>query len=71
VREGAVGDLAVFALEELDWAPDVFAADLPAAARRLRRPPGGYRYTVVGGTVVQQDGELTGARPGAVLRPGR
>jgi N-acyl-D-aspartate/D-glutamate deacylase len=71
VREGAAGDLAVFALDELDWAPDVFAADLPEGARRLRRPPGGYRYTVVGGTVVQQDGKLTGARPGTVLRPGR
>ncbi|HEY4850703.1 MAG TPA: amidohydrolase family protein [Streptosporangiaceae bacterium] len=70
VREGAFGDLAVFALDELDWAPDVFADDLPEGARRLRRPPGGYRYTVVGGTVVQQDGKLTGARPGTVLRPG-
>jgi N-acyl-D-aspartate/D-glutamate deacylase len=71
LAEGAAGDLAVFSLDELDWAADVFAADLPEGARRLRRPPGGYRYTVVGGTVVQADGELTGARPGHVLRPGR
>jgi hypothetical protein len=26
---------------------------------------------VVGGTVVQEAGQLTGARPGTVLRPGR
>jgi N-acyl-D-aspartate/D-glutamate deacylase len=71
LAEGAAGDLAVFSLDELDWAADVFAADLPEGARRLRRPPGGYRYTVVGGTVVQAGGELTGARPGHVLRPGR
>lgn len=71
VREGAVGDLAVFALGELDWARDVSTDDLPGGARRLRRPGGGYRYTVVGGTVVQSGGELTGARPGTVLRPGR
>jgi len=71
LTEGAAGDLAVFALDELDWAPDVFATDLPEGARRLRRPAGGYRYTVVGGTVVQAGGELTGARPGRLLRPGR
>jgi N-acyl-D-amino-acid deacylase len=61
----------VFGLDELDWAPDVFVSDLPEGARRLRRPPGGYRYTVVGGTVVQESGVLTGSRPGTVLRPGR
>jgi N-acyl-D-aspartate/D-glutamate deacylase len=70
LTEGAAGDLAVFGLDELDWAADVFVADLPEGARRLRRPAGGYRYTVVAGTVVQQDGRLTGARPGAVLRLG-
>lgn len=71
LAEGTAGDVVVFALDELDWAADVFAADLPAGARRLRRPAGGYRYTVVDGTVVQADGELTGARPGSLLRPGR
>ena len=71
LTEGAAGDVVVFALDELDWGTDVFVADLPAGARRLRRPAGGYRYTVVDGTVVQDGGELTGARPGTVLRPGR
>ena len=66
--EGAAADLVVFSLDELDWAADVFVADLPEGARRLRRPAGGYRYTVVGGTVVAAGGELTGARPGTVLR---
>jgi N-acyl-D-amino-acid deacylase len=71
LTEGAAADLVVFGLDELDWAADVFVTDLPRGARRLRRPAGGYRYTVVGGTVVQAGGELTGARPGTVLRPGR
>ena len=57
-------------LDELDWAAQVFVADLPVAVRRLRRPAGGYRYAVVAGAVVQAGGELTGARPGTVLRPG-
>ncbi len=59
LTEGAAGDLVVFGLDELDWAADVFAAGLARkGARRLRRRTDGYRYTVVGGTVVQRDGEL-------------
>jgi N-acyl-D-aspartate/D-glutamate deacylase len=70
VAEGMAADVTVFALDELDWAEDVFAEDLPGGARRLRRPPGGYRYTVAGGVVTQEGGTLTGARPGGVLRVG-
>jgi len=58
----------VFALDELHWDTDVFVDDLPAGASRLRRPPGGYRATVVAGEITQLDGEPTGARPGNILR---
>lgn len=64
VAEGNVGDLVVFALDELAWQTDVFVSDLPGGGARLRRPPGGYRHTIVGGRIVQTNGELTGARPG-------
>jgi N-acyl-D-amino-acid deacylase len=67
VAEGAVADLTVFALDELAWLPDVFVEDLPGGESRLRRPPGGYRYTVAGGVVTQADGQLSGGRPGSVL----
>ena len=70
VAPGMAADLTVFALDELDWADDVFVDDLPHEARRLRRPAGGYRYTVAGGEVTQEDGKLTGARPAGVLRVG-
>ncbi|HVM64188.1 MAG TPA: amidohydrolase family protein, partial [Acidimicrobiales bacterium] len=70
VAEGMAADLTVFALDELEWAEDVFVEDLPGGARRLRRPPGGYRYTVVGGVVTQEGGSLTGERPAGVLRVG-
>jgi N-acyl-D-amino-acid deacylase len=70
VAPGLAADLTVFALEELDWGDDVFVDDLPHGARRLRRPAGGYRYTVAGGEVTQEDGKLTGARPAGVLRVG-
>jgi N-acyl-D-amino-acid deacylase len=70
IAPGLAADLTVFALDELDWADDVFVDDLPRRARRLRRPAGGYRYTVAAGEVTQEDGTLTGARPGGVLRVG-
>jgi hypothetical protein len=56
-----------FALDELDWATDVFVADLSAAAPSRGRLPlhgrGQHRRAA--------DGELAGARPGSLLRPGR
>jgi len=70
LREGAHGDLTVFSLEELHWDEPVMTADLPTGARRLRRGPGGFRYTVVDGTVTQEDGALTGSLPGQALRGG-
>ena len=71
LAEGNHGDVTIFALDELDWQTDVFVDDLPLGASRLRRPPGGFRQTIVAGTIVQEAGELTGARPGKVLRAGR
>ena len=71
LAEGNHGDVTIFALDELDWKDDVFVDDLPLGASRLRRPPGGFRQTIVAGTVVQEAGELTGARPGRLLRAGR
>ena len=67
IGEGAAADLVVFALDELHWDDDVFVADMPGGAKRLRRPEGGYRATIVDGVPVQRDGELTGALPGRVL----
>ncbi|MFI5041250.1 MAG: amidohydrolase family protein [Acidimicrobiales bacterium] len=68
IRTGAYADLVVFPLDELRWDRDEMVSDLPHRASRLRRPPGGYRWTVVGGTITQRDGVLTDARPGRVLR---
>jgi N-acyl-D-aspartate/D-glutamate deacylase len=68
IAEGNHADVTIFSLDELDWKEDVFVDDLPLGASRLRRPPGGFRQTIVGGTVVQEGGTLSGARPGKVLR---
>jgi len=67
IAPGKAADLTVFALDELHWDDDVFVGDLPGGASRLRRPPGGYRYTLANGEVTQEDGVLTDARPAGVL----
>jgi N-acyl-D-aspartate/D-glutamate deacylase len=68
VAVGAVADLNVFALDELAWEPETFVTDLPEGARRLRRPSGGYRTTLLGGVPTHEAGVPTGARPGRLLR---
>jgi N-acyl-D-aspartate/D-glutamate deacylase len=70
VRESMVADLNVFVLDELSWDKPVLVDDLPGGAMRFRRPPGGYRYTIVSGRVVQESGTLTGERPGRMLDHG-
>lgn len=67
VAPGLAGDLTVFALDELHWDEDEFVSDLPGGHRRLRRPAGGFRYTVANGQVTQEAGVLTGALPAGVL----
>ena len=46
---------------ELAW-------DLPGGARRLVQRADGYLATVKRGVVTVEDDELTGARPGGVIR---
>jgi len=70
IREGAVGDLAVFALDELHYDDDGMVHDLPRGGARLRRPEGGYRATVVAGAAVQLGGKPTGDLPGRIIRSG-
>jgi N-acyl-D-aspartate/D-glutamate deacylase len=68
IAPGDHADLVVFDLDELRWEPDVVATDLPGGASRLRRPPGGYRCTIVAGTPTQRGGRLSQDLPGRVLR---
>ena len=49
VRPGAVADLVVFALDELEPGDEVARTDLPGDAWRYGRTPGGYRATIVAG----------------------
>jgi N-acyl-D-aspartate/D-glutamate deacylase len=69
---GMAADINVFALDELHYGPQVPVSDLPGGRARLTRGPGGYRYTLVNGTVVVALGEASGALPARWLpRPAR
>ncbi len=45
--------------------------DLPAGGARLMQKSQGYKATIVSGEVVLEDGELTGNRPGRLVRAGQ
>ncbi|HZQ57244.1 MAG TPA: amidohydrolase family protein [Acidimicrobiales bacterium] len=70
VAPGKAGDLAVFALEEIELRDEERRYDVPHGTWRFTRPPAGIRATVVAGTPTWLDGDDTGARPGALLSPG-
>jgi N-acyl-D-amino-acid deacylase len=69
VATGKAGDLAVFALDEIELRDEERRYDVPHGTWRFTRPPAGFRATIVAGTPTWLDGADTGARPGALLRP--
>jgi N-acyl-D-aspartate/D-glutamate deacylase len=70
IAPGMAGDLAIFSLDELHYDTEKLVPDVPGGYKRFTRPEGGYRATVVGGTITQQGGVLTEARPGRMLHAG-
>jgi len=67
---GKKGDVNVIDLDALRLHAPEMAFDLPAGGRRLIQRVDGYRATVVSGQVTFENGEETGARPGALMRGG-
>lgn len=68
VRPGAWADLNVIDPDALRLPPPTFAHDLPGGAGRWVQKGEGYSLTTVNGVPTVEDGELTGALPGQVLR---
>jgi N-acyl-D-amino-acid deacylase len=68
VARGMKADLNLIDFERLKLRAPEAVFDLPAGGMRLVQRAEGYRATLVGGAVVFEDGQPTGALPGAVVR---
>lgn len=71
VREGLAADLMVFDLARIGVKEDEVWHDGPAGVPRRVQGADGVEYVIVGGQVVLDHGQHTGALPGRVLRAGR
>jgi len=71
VVEGWHADLVVLDPERVAPSPVVWRNDLPAGAGRLYAGAEGIEHVLVNGVEIARGGELTGARPGTLLRSGR
>jgi N-acyl-D-aspartate/D-glutamate deacylase len=70
VAPGMIADLNVINLPALKPEVPRVASDLPTGARRLIQRCAGIRATIVGGQVLLDEGEHTGAFPGQLIRRG-
>ena len=60
---GKAADITIFALDELKYGPEFPVNDVAGGYARLTRDPGGYRYTIANGEIVQICGTATGVLP--------
>ena len=70
LREGAPADIITYDLENLKLAPEKIVHDLPGGGWRRVQGAEGYRWTLVNGEIIFEDGKDTGATPGKLLRHG-
>jgi N-acyl-D-aspartate/D-glutamate deacylase len=68
---GMKADVNVIDFDALHlYAPEI-VHDFPAGARRFIQKVDGYRYTVVSGEIIYENGVPTGALPGKLIRGGQ
>jgi N-acyl-D-aspartate/D-glutamate deacylase len=65
---GMKADLNVIDFAKLSLARPTLVQDLPAGGKRLLQRADGYLATIVSGELVTERGQLTGARPGRLVR---
>jgi N-acyl-D-aspartate/D-glutamate deacylase len=68
---GYAADLVVLDEAEVGGSPVEVRSDLPGNGSRLYSVANGIDMVLVNGEVIVEQGEFTGARPGAILRSGR
>jgi N-acyl-D-aspartate/D-glutamate deacylase len=71
IAPGRRADLNLIDPQRLSVGMPRLVRDLPAGGRRFLQRGEGYLGTWVAGTCVQRDGQVTEARPGALVRAGR
>ena len=65
---GMLADLNVIDMDRLKLGKPWLAFDLPAGGKRFLQGVQGYRHTFVSGVETVQNDELTGERPGRLVR---
>lgn len=68
IAPGRKADINVIDLEHLALHAPYTAYDLPLGGARVLQKADGFRYTLVNGEIIAQDGEMTEARPGKLVR---
>ena len=68
LRPGYAADFAIFDPKTVQAHEPEWANDYPAGSKRLVQRCVGMHYTVVNGTVIHEDGRMTGDLPGQVIR---
>jgi N-acyl-D-aspartate/D-glutamate deacylase len=71
LEPGRRADLNIIDFDNLALLPPKMLKDLPAGGQRLMQHATGYVATMVDGAIIARNGELTGARPGRLVRVGR
>ena len=71
LAEGCHADVVVFDPARVGTRPVTLVHDLPGGGERLHAGSVGVVHVLVAGREVVRDGEVTGERPGRVLRSGR
>jgi N-acyl-D-aspartate/D-glutamate deacylase len=71
ILPGLRADLNLIDWEALRLESPVMVFDLPTGGKRLIQKAQGYRQTLVAGQTVCENGELTGIRPGRLVRGAR
>ncbi|WP_089936559.1 N-acyl-D-amino-acid deacylase family protein [Candidatus Entotheonella palauensis] len=68
LRPGMAADITIFDPDTVNTREEDIVHDFPAGGWRFREMADGVPYTIVNGQVIQEDGNLTGALSGGVLR---
>lgn len=71
LREGMAADIVIYDSNTVKSLPSEILYDLPANEWRRVQKAEGYRHILVNGVETFQDGNCTGATPGALLRNGQ